>query len=76
MRAVEMVLEHQLPVAVVRVLEDAAGHLELAAGCAIDQIVERGLGWPEELFQARALGRERGEDEAAVERHAWHCLQP
>src|SRR5258706_9205676 len=75
MRAVEMVLEHQLPVAVVGVLEDAARDLELAAGCAIDQIVERCLGWPEELFQPGAVSRERGEDETAVERHAWHGFQ-
>src|SRR5258708_38135420 len=76
MRPVEMVLEHQLPVAVVRVLEDAAGDLELAAGGAIDQIVERCLRWPEEVLQAGPLSSERGEDEAAVQRHPWHGFQP
>ena len=49
MRAVEMVLEHQLPVAVVSVLEDAAHHFELAAGRAIDEIIERGPRRAEEL---------------------------
>src|SRR5260221_12297791 len=75
MRTVEMVLEHQLPVAVVGVLEDAARDLELAPGCAIDQIVERCLRWPEEVLQAGSVLGERGEDEAAVQRHAWHGFQ-
>ena len=56
MRAIEVVLEHQLPVAVVRVLEDAARHLELAARRAVDEIVERGLRGAEEVFQRGPLG--------------------
>jgi hypothetical protein len=70
-----MVLEHQLPVAVVGVLEDAAGDLELAAGRAIDEIVERGLRRPEELLEVWYASCERGEDEAAVHGDTRHRLQ-
>src|SRR5437763_7688610 len=75
MRAVEMVLEHQLPVAVIGVLEDTASDLELAAGRAIDQIVERGARWAEEVLQAGSIRAERGEDETAVVGHSGHRVQ-
>src|SRR6266446_8428426 len=76
MRAVEVVLEHQLPIAVVAVLEDAARDLELAAWGAINEIVERGLGRSEEVLEARAIRGERGEDEAAIHGDPRHRLQP
>ena len=38
---VVVVFEDELPVASVRVLEDAARDLDLAAGRAIDEVVER-----------------------------------
>src|SRR6266540_2127588 len=75
MRAVEMVLEHQLPVAVVGVLEHAARDLELAAGRAIDDVVERSARRPEELLQVRSARRGRGEDEAAVHSDAGDRLE-
>src|SRR6266571_6629656 len=75
MRAVEMVLEHQLPVAAVGVLEDAARNLELAPGRAIDEVVERSARRPEELLQARPARRGRGEDEAAVDGDTRHLFK-
>src|SRR2546430_17283833 len=76
MRAVEVVLEHQLPVAVVGVLEDTTRDLELTAGRAIDQIIERRLGRTEELLETRPIRGERAEDEATVDRDARQRLPP
>src|SRR5437762_8275332 len=73
--AVEVILQHQLPVAVVRVLEDPAGDFQLAARRAVDQIVERALCRSEELLQARARGGEGSEDEAAVGRNPRDAAQ-
>src|SRR5688572_127729 len=75
MRAVEVVLEHELPVAVVSVLEDAARDFQLAARRAVDEVVERRLRRPEKLLEARTAVRERREDEVAVERDARRALQ-
>src|SRR5205823_6304819 len=58
------------------VLEDAAGDYELAAGRAIDEIVERGARRAEKLLQRFATGRERGEDEPAIDADARYRIQP
>src|SRR2546425_9981682 len=63
-----MILQHQLPVAAIRVLEDSAGDFQLAARGAVDQIVERAPRRSEELLQARARGGQGSENEAAVSR--------
>jgi hypothetical protein len=58
-RAVEVVLEHQLPVAVVGVLEDAARHLELAARRAIDEVVERCSGRTQKSLEISPVEKAR-----------------
>src|SRR5204862_7708457 len=68
--------EHQLPVAGVRVLEDAAGDLELATRRAINEIVEGGLRRSQKIFQRRTIRRERSEDESAVGRDPRDRFEP
>src|SRR3989441_12882810 len=70
-----MILQHQLPVAAIRVLEDSARDFQLAARGAVDQIVERAPRRSEELLQARARGGQGSEDEAAVGRNPGYAAQ-
>src|SRR6516165_2858065 len=76
MRRVAQVLEIDLPVAVIGVLEHAAGDLDLAVGRAIDHVVERGGHVAERVLEARSVARTAREDEAAVAlrpRHRQHA---
>ncbi len=75
MRAVEVVLEHQLPVAVVDVLEHAARDFQLAAGRAVDEVVEGGLGGSKEFQQIRSGRGQGSENEPAIGRDARHGFQ-
>ena len=73
MHGVVVVLEHQLPVALIRVLEHAARDLDLTVGRALDEIVERRPQRTEEVQERWPVGRQRGEEEAAIDvdpRHA------
>src|SRR5919204_3876372 len=75
MRAVEVVLEHQFPVAVVGVLEDAARQFELAAGRTIDEVIERRAHWAEKFLERLPARRQRREYEPAVDAHPGHGVQ-
>src|SRR6266404_9617802 len=72
MRRVAEVFEIDFPVAVIGVLEYAAGHLDLAVGRAIDHVVERRSHRAEPFLEARSVVRLAGEDEAAVALYARH----
>ena len=74
MRGVAQVLEIDLPVAVVGVLEHAAGRLDLAVRRAVDHVVERRGHVAERFFQVRPVGRFAREDEAAIALHPRHRL--
>ena len=58
-RGVAEIFEIELPVAVIGMLEDAAGDLDLAVGRAIDHIVERVVMKPSQFFEARSLSAPR-----------------
>ena len=69
MRRIAQVLEIDLPVAVIGVLEHAAGRLDLAVRRAVDHVVERRRHGAERFFQVRPVGRFAGEDKAAIAFH-------
>jgi len=71
-RRIAQVLEIDLPVAVIGVLEHAAGDLDLAVGRAIDHVVERRRHVTEGFLEARSVLRPAGEDEAAIALHPRH----
>jgi hypothetical protein len=64
---VVVVLQHELPVPLIRVPEHAAGHLDLARGRALHEVVERLAQRPQELEEWRADWAQRGEDEAPID---------
>src|SRR5271170_800816 len=69
MRGVAEVFEVEFPVAVVSMLEDAAGDFDLAVRRAVDHVVERRGHVAEPALQARSFGRLIDENEAAIARH-------
>src|SRR3569832_653205 len=64
-----LVLDQQLPIAIVHVAQHAAGDLEFADRRAVDHVVEARQAVAEELLEAQADIVELGEDEAAVIMH-------
>ena len=72
MRGVAEVFEIEFPVAVIGMLEDAAGDFELAVGRAIDHVVERRRHVAEPVFERWPLGGLIDENKAAIARHARH----
>src|SRR5579872_1553270 len=72
MRRVAKVLEVDFPVAVVGVLEDAPGDFNLAAGRAVDHVVERRRHVTKEFLQVGSVGGLTGEYEAAIALYPWH----
>ena len=66
MDRVQMVLQHEFPVAVIGVARDAAGDLHVALRRPVDQVVEGGDQRAEKLAQRRAVRGQAGEDEAAI----------
>ena len=64
--AVEHVLDLELPVAVVDVAVLAHVERELAAGCAVDHVVDVALDRADVVLEARALLGEACENEAAI----------
>ena len=75
MHAVQMVLQHQLPVSLVGMLEDPAGDLQPAARRAVDEVAEGTLCRAEKILQAGACGGKRSENEPAVARHPGNPAQ-
>ncbi len=75
MQQVVVVLDDQLPVAVIGVPGDAARDLHLAARRTLDQIVDRRRHVTEEIGERRADRGEAREHEAAIGRDARHAHQ-
>ena len=72
MDRIQMVLQHEFPVAVIGVARDAAGDLDCAFRRPVDQIVERGEQRAEKFAQRRAVRGKVGENEAAIDLGSRH----
>jgi len=72
MRRVAQVFEIDLPVAVIRVLEHAAGDLDLALRRAIDHVVERCRHVAEPFLETWSVARVAREHKAAIALHPRH----
>src|SRR5439155_1658064 len=70
------VLQHELPVPPVGVPEDAARHLDLAVGRALDEIVERRAERTEESGERRAVLGHRREQKTSIGVDARHTPKP
>ena len=76
MHAIEVVFDHQLPIAVVSVLEHPARHLEVAIGCPINHVVEGTMQRTEKILKRGTARCLRGKYETAVTFDARHACEP